>query len=39
MAKLHMSDATREMFEYAFQFDGTPYFSKVIWQPPAPSAK
>lgn len=39
LAKLHMSDATREMFEHAFGFDGTPYFSDVIWQPPAPSAK
>jgi 8-oxo-dGTP pyrophosphatase MutT (NUDIX family) len=39
MAKLTMSDATREMFEYAFQFDGTPYFSKPIWQPPSPRAK
>jgi 8-oxo-dGTP pyrophosphatase MutT (NUDIX family) len=39
MAKLTMSEATREMFEYAFQFDGTPYFSKAIWQPPAHPAK
>ena len=39
MAKLSMSEATREMFEYAFQFDGTPYFSKAIWQPPAHPAK
>jgi len=39
MAKLHMSDATREMFEYAFQFDGTPYFSQVSWRPPAHPAK
>jgi 8-oxo-dGTP pyrophosphatase MutT (NUDIX family) len=35
MAKLNMSEATREMFEYAFQFDGKPYFSPVIWQPPS----
>lgn len=31
---LKMSVATREMVEYAFDFDGTPYFSKPSWQPP-----
>ncbi|MGD0305318.1 MAG: NUDIX domain-containing protein [Candidatus Acidiferrales bacterium] len=35
MAKLSMSDATREMFEHAFEFNGKPYFSQVIWQPPS----
>ena len=31
---LKMSVATREMVDYAFNFDGTPYFSKPAWQPP-----
>ncbi|MGA8037154.1 MAG: NUDIX domain-containing protein [Candidatus Acidiferrales bacterium] len=34
MAKLQMSEGTREMFEHAFQFDGAPYFSKPVWKPP-----
>ena len=36
MRQLPMSDGTREMFEYAFAFDGhTPHFSKPTWHPPA----
>jgi 8-oxo-dGTP pyrophosphatase MutT (NUDIX family) len=31
---LKMSVATREMVDYAFDFDGTPYFSKPAWRPP-----
>jgi 8-oxo-dGTP pyrophosphatase MutT (NUDIX family) len=31
---LKMSVATREMVDYAYDFDGTPYVSKPTWQPP-----
>jgi hypothetical protein len=34
VATLKMSVATREMVEFAFDFDGEPYFSKPTWQPP-----
>jgi 8-oxo-dGTP pyrophosphatase MutT (NUDIX family) len=35
MRQLPMSDGTREMFEYAFAFDGhTPHFSAPTWHPP-----
>jgi 8-oxo-dGTP pyrophosphatase MutT (NUDIX family) len=34
MAKLEMSEATREMFERAFDFDGKVHFPEVTWQPP-----
>lgn len=32
--QLKMTAGTREMVEFAFQFDGTPYFSKPVWHPP-----